>query len=275
MACGRDLRLLLVCLVLLTIPEHAAGAPPAFPSPSGPVTDLARVLDPGTVAELRQIIAQVQARTRAEIAILIVPTTGAQPIQEYAVALFDAWKIGKRGQDNGLLFLVAVEDRRMWITTGYGLEGILPDGKVGEIRDRVILPFFRAGRYREGILRGTAALAEVVLAAAAPGARLAGGEAPRRQRAGSSTTGILLVVFLFLVLLATGISAAERRAGSRARGRRALRGIGVPWGIGAGTGGWTGRGNAGSGWSSGGFSSGTFGGFGGGATGGGGAGGSW
>ena len=275
MACGRNLRLLLVCVVVLLIPGHGAGAPPAFPSPTGPVTDLARVLDPGTVAELGQIIAQVQTRTTAEIAILVVPTTAALPIQEYAVAVFDAWKIGTRGQDNGLLFLVAVEDRRMWITTGYGLEGVLPDGKVGEIRDRVILPFFRAGRYREGILRGTAVLAEVILAAAAPGARQAGGAAPRRQRAGSSTTSILLGVFLLLVLFATGISAAERRASPRARGRRALRGIGIPWGIGTGTGGWAGRGQAGSGWASGGFSSGGFGGFGGGATGGGGAGGSW
>jgi uncharacterized protein len=233
------------------------------------VTDLARILDPGTLEELGHMIAEVQARTTAEIAILTVPTTATLPIQEYAVGVFEAWKIGKRGQDNGLLFLVAVEDRRMWITTGYGLEGVLPDGKVGEIRDRVIVPFFRAGRYREGVLRGTAVLAEVILAAGAPGGRQAGGTAARRQRAGRSSTSALLVAFLLLVLFAAGISAAERRAAPRVRGRRALRGIGVPWGTGAGPGGWSGRGYTRGGWSSGGFSRGGFGGFGGGASGGG------
>jgi len=268
----RDLRVLLLCGIALAFSAPAAWASEDFPAPAGSVTDQARILDQGTAQQLRQIVAEVRARTSAEIAVLTVATTGPVPIQDYAVGVFDAWKIGKRGQDNGLLFLVAVEDHRMWITTGYGLEGILPDGKIGAIRDRVILPSFRAGRYGEGILRGTAALAQVILAAGGePGTAAAG----RGPRAGSGTTTVLLVVFLLLILSAAGISAAERRGIPRARGRRALRGIAGPVGMGLGMGGWSGRGGSGGGWSSGGFSSGGFGGFGGGATGGGGAGGSW
>jgi len=264
-----SLRVLLVCLAVMALPGWAAGASPQLPAPAGPVTDLARILDRGTVEQLGKLIAEVQARTTAEIAILTVATTGAVPVQDYAVGVFDAWKIGKHGQDNGLLFVVGVEDRRLWITTGYGLEGILPDSKIGAIRDRVILPSFRAGRYGEGILRGTAALAEVILGAGAPGGPGGSGAPARRQRAGSARTGILLALFLVLVLFAGGLSAAERRATRGARARRGLRGVGVPWGIGAGTGAGMG------GWSGGGFSRGGFGGFGGGATGGGGAGGSW
>jgi uncharacterized protein len=268
----RNLWLLGICGILLATQAHAAGAPQEFPAAAGPVTDRARILDQSTVQQLEQIIEEVRARTTAEIAVLTVATTGPVPIQEYAVGVFDAWKIGKRGQDNGLLFLVAVADRRMWITTGYGLEGILPDGKIGAIRDRVILPSFRAGRYGEGILRGTAALAQVILAAGAePGTAPAG----RGRRAANATTTVLLVVFLLLVLSAAGISAAERRALPRVLRRRSPGGIAGPVGMGLGMGGWSGRGWRGGGWSGGGFSGGGFGGFGGGATGGGGAGGSW
>jgi uncharacterized protein len=266
----RDLRVLVLCAIALAIPARAGGAAQEFPAPAGPVTDRARILDQGTARQLEQIIAEVRARTSAEIAVLTVATTGPVPIQDYAVGVFDAWKIGKRGQDNGLLFLVAVEDRRMWIATGYGLEGILPDSKIGTIRDRVILPFFRSGRYGEGILRGTAALAEVILAAGGASGGPATATVGRGRQAGSATTTILLVVFLLLILSAAGISAAERRGIPGFRGRRTLRGIAGPVGMGVGLGGWSGRG-----WTGGGFSGGGFGGFGGGATGGGGAGGSW
>ncbi len=261
----RSLPVLVICGILLVIPARAAGAPQDFPSPAGSVTDRARILDQGTVQQLEQTIEEVRARTTAEIAVLTVATTGPLPISDYAVGVFDAWKIGKRGQDNGLLFLVAVEDRRMWITTGYGLEGILPDGKIGAIRDRVILPFFRAGRYGEGILRGTEALAQVILTEGAPAGGPGAVAAGRGRRAGGERTAVLLVVFILLLLSSAGISAAQRRAIPRVGGRRSLRGIAGPLGMGLGMGGWSG----------GGFSGGGFGGFGGGATGGGGAGGSW
>ena len=150
-------------LVLLALASLASAAIPGIPSPQGEVTDLVGVLDAGARQQLTQLIREVRDRTTAEIAILIVPSTAPETVEEYSVAVFDRWKIGQRGKDNGLLFLVAIQDRRLWITTGYGLEGILPDGKVGALRDREIIPLFRAGRYTEGILRGTQALAAVVL----------------------------------------------------------------------------------------------------------------
>lgn len=259
-------------LILLALPALGSAAGPELPAPAGFVTDRAGILDQGTQGRLRRLIQDVRERTTAEIAILTIPSTAPETIQEYSVAIFDRWKIGKQGRDNGLLFLVAVQDRRLWITVGYGLEGILPDGKVGEIRDREIVPYFRAGRYAEGILRGTEALARVILSQSGKGAERRPVTArPARQRGPlrSGSTGILLGIFLLLVLFSAGLSAMDRRTYARGRGRRGHGGFWGPFWFGTGSGGAFG------GWSGGGFSSGSFGGFGGGTTGGGGAGGSW
>jgi uncharacterized protein len=262
-------------LVLLMLPGVALAASIAIPSPAGSVTDLVGVLDQNSRQHVSQLISEVRQRTGAEIAVLIVPSTEPESIENYSIAVFDGWKIGQRGKDNGLLVLVAVRDRRMRITTGYGLEGILPDGKVGEIRDREITPSFRAGRYAEGILRGTNALAAVILGqAGAPGGALGqpAQASPHKNRFASGSTGILLGVFILLVLFAAGLSAMDRPASLGARGRGYMRrrgGSWGPWWFGGGSGGAVG------GWSGGGFGGGSFGGFGGGGSGGGGAGGSW
>ena len=250
-------------LILLALPSPASGAAPKLPSPAGPVTDLAGILDAGTQQQLLRLIREVQERTTAEIAILTVPSTESLTLEEYSVAIFDRWKIGKRGQDNGLLFLVAVRDRRMRITTGYGLEGILPDGKVGEIRDRDILPHFRTGRYAEGVLRGTEALVSVILADKKkkdPEDKRTTHPAQDMERVAIGTRiviGILFVVALSALLVR--FSAVVVGDPLMARIRKRAR--------------WSGAGP--SGWSGGGFSAGGFGGFGGGGTGGGGAGGGW
>lgn len=272
----RSLALLACVFVTAGFAGRAFAASPTLPSPAGPVTDVVGVLDQGTRQRLTQFLDRVRERTGAEIAVLVVASTAPDTIEEYSIAIFDRWKIGQRGKDNGLLFLVAVQDRRMWITTGYGLEGILPDGKVGEIRDRDVLPFFRAGRYADGIVKGTEALAAVILAQA--GGATTGLPAPVSSRArampfGSAWTGTLLVIFVLLILFSVAASAADRRASLRGRAvpSRGLRRM--SWwfggGLGGGFGGWSG------GSFGGGFGGGGFGGFGGGGSGGGGAGGSW
>ena len=170
----------------------------------------------------------------------------------------------------------------MWITTGYGLEGVLPDGKIGEIRDRAILPTFRAGRYAEGIVRGSEALAAVIVAQAGGAqAEPLAGVTSRKRATHFSRTGTLLAIFVLLILFSVAASAADRRAALRGRAVPSRRNRGMPWwiggGLGGGYGGWSGRSSGG--WSGGGFGGGFggggFGGFGGGGSGGGGAGGSW
>jgi uncharacterized protein len=236
------------------------------------VTDLVGILNTEVRTRLTGILDRVRERTGAEIAVLVVSSTAPESIEDYSIGVFDRWKIGKAGKDNGLLFLVAVQDRRMRITTGYGLEGILPDGKVGEIRDREVLPLFRTGRYADGILRGVEALAAVVLAPTGGATAEDTVQARPRQRAqkfGSHWTGPLLALFVVLILFSVAASAADRRASLGGRAFRGRRSSLMPWLFGGGLGGGYGR------WSGGGFGGGGFGGFGGGGSGGGGAGGSW
>ncbi|MBI3076665.1 MAG: TPM domain-containing protein [Deltaproteobacteria bacterium] len=268
---------LLVGLAGLASASRAgSGEEPPVPPPSAPVVDLVGVLPAGSRAELLDLARTVERQTGAELAVLVLPSTEPQTIQEYSVRVFERWRIGKRGRDNGLLLVVATADRRAWITTGYGLEGILPDSLVGEVRDRVILPAFRQGEYGRGIVAGMTALAEVILKAGPDGARPpAARPAPGRGLPlwGGSIPLLVLLGGLFLVFLLL----QRRQAGVRGwRGRRLARDnaggfppfIVFPGGPGGFWGG-------GGGWSGGGFGAGDFSGFGGGDTGGGGAGGEW
>src|SRR5206468_1594366 len=134
-------------------------AEPPVPTPRGFVTDLAHVIPPATEARITALVTELRAKTGAEIAVLTVDTTAPLDDFTYAMRIAEAWKPGREGEDTGVVFLVAVHDRRIRILVGYGLEGILPDGLVGEIRDRDIVPAFRAGDIGEGVWRGVLALA--------------------------------------------------------------------------------------------------------------------
>lgn len=151
---------ILVWLVLLGLP---AGAQAPLPAPQGRVNDFAQVLDPSTTARLNALVAEVEQRTTAEIAVVVVPTTAPMTPKEYATALFNRWGVGKRGSDNGVMVLLAIDDRRVEIETGYGVEGILPDGQAGEIIRTAMLPAFTHDRWGEGLVAGTQRVAQRLL----------------------------------------------------------------------------------------------------------------
>ena len=123
------------------------------------VTDMAEILDEPTEAQLNSVISQLERSNGTEIAVVTVPETApsASP-KEFTTALFKSWGIGKKGQDNGVLFLISKGDRRVEIETGYGIEAILPDAKVGNIIDTQITPRFKQGDFKGGTLAGTKAL---------------------------------------------------------------------------------------------------------------------
>jgi uncharacterized membrane protein YgcG len=151
---------ILVWLVLLGLP---AGAQAPFPAPQGRVNDFAQVLDPSTKAQLNALAAEVEQRTTAEIAVVVVHTTAPMTPKEYVTALFNHWGVGKRGSDNGVMVLLAIHDRRVEIETGYGVEGILPDGTAGEIIRTAMLPSFTHDRWGEGLVAGTQRVAQRLL----------------------------------------------------------------------------------------------------------------
>ena len=126
---------------------------------SGWVTDMAEILTDSTEAQLNQMIEQLEANSGTELAVVTVPETApAASPKEFTTELFNYWGIGKKEQDNGVLFLISVGDRRVEIETGYGIEGILPDAKVGRIIDTKIKPRFKQGDFDGGTLAGTKAL---------------------------------------------------------------------------------------------------------------------
>lgn len=158
----------LFCLALLLFPcvSYALNIQD-FPNPqqiNGTwVTDMANILSDLTETKLNQIISKLEAKNGTEMAVVTVPETApyASP-KALTTELFNHWGIGKAGEDNGVLFLVSVGDRRVEIETGYGIEPILPDAKVGNIIENQITPRFKQGDFNGGVLAGTKALVSVL-----------------------------------------------------------------------------------------------------------------
>jgi uncharacterized protein len=121
---------------------------------AGRVTDNAEILSPGMRRSLTEQLKSHEDRTGNQIAVLTMPTIGGESIEEYAAAVFAAWKLGKKGKDNGVLIIVVPNERRMRIEVGYGLEGTLTDGTAGRIIRNAIAPRFKAGDYDGGVEAG-------------------------------------------------------------------------------------------------------------------------
>jgi uncharacterized protein len=134
----------------------------AFPEPRGPVTDLAGLLDESQRSRLERLLADTEAATTAEIALVTVTSLDGMTVEEYAARLFMQWGIGQDRVDNGVLVLVAPNEREMRIEVGYGLEGVLPDGLAGSIIRSEFLPRFRENDYAGGIERGMQRVADIV-----------------------------------------------------------------------------------------------------------------
>jgi uncharacterized protein len=252
------MRSLAAALVLLAA-TAARGADSPIPAPRGFVTDEARVVSPAVAARLEALLTELRDKTGAEIAILTVDSTAPLDDFTYAMRVAEAWRPGRKREDTGLLVLVAVKDRKLRVLTGYGLEGVLPDGLVGSIQDAEMMPSFRAGRLDEGIERGVREFARRI--AAERGVTLTGVPPPRARRE-PQPVGVPSWLALLLLLGIVGLLLyAMSRAPRRLRRRRG--GWYVPGGFGGYGGGGFGGGGGG------------FGGFGGGSFGGGGAGRSW
>ena len=133
-----------------------------FPKPVNYVSDFAGVIDDGWEQSINALAKEVEGNTSSQIFIATVDDTSPYAAKEYATALFNEWKIGQKGKDNGVLVLVAFKpERRVEIETGYGVEGILPDSKSGRIR-REYTPLLAAGNYGEGLYNVVKAIGGVI-----------------------------------------------------------------------------------------------------------------
>jgi uncharacterized protein len=225
------------------------------PTPYKYINDYVGVVEPEYIQKIISVGKELEDKTTAQVTAVIIDSLQGITIEEYAVELFRRWGIGQKGKDNGVLLLVAINDRQMRIEVGYGLEGAIPDGKAGRIRDEYIIPYFKEGDYSKGIYYGYLALAKEV--AKEYNVELTfdvDAELPKSSSAYVETIVIvLIVVFIMLVLSRRGVWYIGPRG---------------PMGPGnfGGFGGFRGSGRS---------SGGGFGGFGGGRSGGGGASGKW
>lgn len=251
----------LAALILL-IGAAAAIAAPKFPPLTGRVVDQAGILSATTEAQLTAQLAQLEQQTGRQMVVATISDLGGYPIEDYGYQLGRAWGIGQKGEDNGVVFIVAPNERQVRFEVGYGLEPVFTDTLAFLILQERVLPRFKAGEMEEGVVAGAqAAIAQLSLPEGEARARVAAAaQAGPAETDDGGVPVFLFILFIFFVLSMLG------------GGRRRRRGLWWLWPIifsgGGRGGGWS---SGGGGWSSGG------GGFsgGGGSFGGGGASGRW
>jgi uncharacterized protein len=259
----------------------------AVPPLTARVTDLTGTLSGGAVSRIETKLADFEARKGSQIAVLIVPTTQPEEIEQFSIRVAEAWKIGRKGTSDGAILIVAKDDRRARIEVGQGLEGALPDAIASRIISDTVTPHFKLGEFDGGVEAGVDQMISVINGEPLP--------APDTKWEHRSGLGNILPILLIVVFVASGVLRAlfGRLFGSMATGGLAG---GIAWllshllpiGLGAGvvaflfamlagssTRGWSGGsgwgGGLGGGFGGGGFGGGGFGGGGGGFSGGGGS----
>ena len=299
-------RAIIVFALLLAL-AFPAFADVAIPQLTGRVVDQTGTLSSDDIAALSQRLRDFETRKGSQIAVLIVPTTQPETIEQFSIRVAEAWKIGRKNVDDGAILVVAKNDRHLRIEVGYGLEGVLTDATSRRIIDEDVTPKFKAGDFAGGISSGVDRIMRVI-----DGEKLPAPEPPRWQGNGSSLLSwvdpfnpfVIIAVFVFgtvfrnlfgrlfgsaaaggvvgvVAWLVAGSIAASLLAGGivfilTLFGEGLLSGGGPGVGGRRSSGGWS-RGSSSGGWSSGSSSSSDSGSFsgGGGSFGGGGASGSW
>ena len=253
---GLALATLIFLALACPVVNHATDT---FPQPRGLINDFANIISPEYEQKLAQVTGELLRKTGVPVVVVTMPEIGGEDYNEYANRLYAAWGIGEKVKDRGVLIFVTLKERKMRIETGYGIEGLIPDGLAGEIRDQYITPYLKRDQFGQGLLNGTLAIAGII----AKDARVSlTGQTPLKRPA-KGRSGLLALVTLFIFVLVLF---------SLGRGRGGFWPLILLLFMGRGGGYYGGYGRGGFGGGFGSFGGG-FGGFGGGLSGGGGAGG--
>lgn len=178
----------------------AAHAQVAVPTLKTRVTDLTRSLTPNQTDTLEQLLKSLEARKGSQVAVLIVPSTEPEKIEQYAIRVAEAWKLGRKGIDDGALMLIAKDDRALRIEVGRGLEGAIPDAVANRIIDEIMVPFLKQGDLYGGIQAGIVRLIRII----------EGEPLPPRQAKDTAWSGYLdyLPVAFIMVFVVAGVVCA-------------------------------------------------------------------
>lgn len=199
----------IVCVVLtfltLLLSSGLLQAQEPFPAPRGAVNDFAGVISTADSVRMEALCREVLEKTGAAVVVATFPTIGDNDVNDYANRLYSSWGIGKKGEDRGVLIVLFLSERKIRIETGYGVEGVLPDGRVGEILDQKVIPYLKKGEYSSGLLSAVNAVSGILAEEA--GVTLTGktetgppaARGVRPQRGGAGMLILLLLVFFLLV----------------------------------------------------------------------------
>lgn len=197
-------------LILVSLSLPLVSHPPVvlaltFPQPTGLVNDFASVLNSQQKSDLENQLLSLKEATGIEFTIVTVRSLEETTIEDYATRLFENWKIGQKGQDNGLLFLVAPNERKVRFEVGYGLEATINDAKAGRILDDFVLPRFKEGQMAQGIIDGATAALQILQGQALP-------EPPTPKSSSGSVDWFYLLFLPFMLLQYLGAFLARSKS---------------------------------------------------------------
>lgn len=236
------MRLLTATALLLVFIGQCAFAQIQFPPLTGRVVDNADLLDARTERELTELLAAHEQATTNQVVVVTLSNLQGQVIEDFGYQLGRAWGIGQKDKDNGVILLVAQEERRVRIEVGYGLEGTLTDAISANIIHSIILPKFKQAQFNDGIREGTLAII------AALGDEYAMREVPKKDKRLSLFMIFLLIVAIFLLATVSGGTGGGYRRGGYYGGLGGFGGGGFGGGGFGGGGGGFGGGGASGGW---------------------------
>jgi len=204
---GLTSRLLLKAVALLAMSSIGLGPASAMADSLVPVPPLTRhvvdqagLLQPAQAEDLDRRLWQFEKTHGSQIAVLIVTTTQPESIEQYSIRVFDAWHLGRKQQNDGILILVATQDRKLRIDTGYGLEGVIPDAIAKRVVSEIIAPQFRAGNPLGGLIAGVEQIEKLIAGEHLPPAASQGGQDGQGQFAELLVVGIVAATIVGGVL---------------------------------------------------------------------------
>ena len=193
---------LFLCLLAASV-SRSAGIPVR---PLNYVVDLAGIVDDVTENRLNGYLQQLEQKTTAQLVILTIKSLEGESLEDLSIKIaHDKWKLGQKGKDNGVLFLISVKDQKFRIEVGYGLEGVLPDSLVGTLGRNILVPFFKKGDYSNGIFATALAMANEI--ASDSGVKINGmptikpGILPARKGKPAGLFHTIVVIVILFVLL--------------------------------------------------------------------------
>jgi uncharacterized protein len=192
--------------LLAALPAVALDVPPL----EHRVTDLAGLFSSAAASTMEEELQRLEAETGAQVAVLTVPSLEGQPLEDYSMRVVEAWQLGRRDRDNGVLVLIARDDRKIRIEVGYGLEGVLPDALCGRIIDNAMKPAFRQGDFAGGTRQAIDVIAAAVRGDESAAAAVATAAAPKPELG-----AMIAMAAVFLAVIGTfAVSALFMKGGA-------------------------------------------------------------